>query len=146
MLITFLRYISIIFQRQKVITIRINIFFPFCLMIEGSGSGFISLTNGSGCRTGRPKIYGSYGSASVTLFVDQRPQIRLTSMRSRIRIRKKPHMNNENKTLPGPDLRAFLLQWHASTSKRRRDTSTIRAANQMENRIRDILLHMWRIG
>jgi hypothetical protein len=38
-------------------------------MIEGAGSGSISLTNGSGCGSGRPKTYGSYGSGSATLLV-----------------------------------------------------------------------------
>jgi hypothetical protein len=35
------------------------------LMIEGSGSGSVPLTNGSGSR--RPKNIGSYGSGSPTL-------------------------------------------------------------------------------
>ncbi len=37
----------------------------FCMMIEGSGSGSIPLTNGSG--PGGPKKYGSDGSGSATL-------------------------------------------------------------------------------
>jgi hypothetical protein len=36
-------------------------------MIEGSGSGFVSLTNVSGSGSGRPKTYGSYRSSSATL-------------------------------------------------------------------------------
>jgi hypothetical protein len=30
-------------------------FWLFCLMIEGSGAGFVLVTNGSGCGSGRPK-------------------------------------------------------------------------------------------
>jgi hypothetical protein len=36
-------------------------------MIEGSGSGSVSLTNGSRFGPRRPKTYGSYGSGSATL-------------------------------------------------------------------------------
>jgi hypothetical protein len=43
-------------------------FLLFC-MLEGSGfeSGSVSLTNGSGRGSRRPKTYGSYGSRSATL-------------------------------------------------------------------------------
>jgi hypothetical protein len=39
----------------------------FCLMIEGSGSGSIPLTNGSDPDQGAPKTYGSNGSGSASL-------------------------------------------------------------------------------
>ncbi len=54
LLITFWRYIYIIFQREKVIKKESMFSLYFCLMIEGSGS--VSLT--SGFRSGRPKIMG----------------------------------------------------------------------------------------
>ncbi len=58
LLITFWRYIMIIFQRWKVQEKSQNsknqgFSYYFCLMIEGSGSGSTPLTNGSG--SGRPK-------------------------------------------------------------------------------------------
>ncbi len=61
LLITFWRFIYIMFQRLKVIKKSLNYWnqcfsYFFCLMIEGSGS--ISLSNGSGWGSGRPKKIG----------------------------------------------------------------------------------------
>ncbi len=38
-----------------------------CLMMEGSVAGSVHVTNGSGCRSGRPKTFGFCGSGSTTL-------------------------------------------------------------------------------
>ncbi len=57
-------------------TVGIKVFLTiFPRWIEGSGSGFIPLTNGSGSGSRRPKTYGSDGSGSTTLLVgmDQIP-------------------------------------------------------------------------
>jgi hypothetical protein len=61
------------FSKINRINQRFSIY--FCLMIEGSGSGSILLTNESGSGSGRPKICGSggsvsrFGSGSVTLIL-----------------------------------------------------------------------------
>ncbi len=56
---TFLRYIYIIFLNVKVKESQNSrnqgFSYNFCMVVEGSGSGSIPLTNGSGFVSGRPK-------------------------------------------------------------------------------------------
>ncbi len=54
-------------ERKGAVSYRKGFSYYFCQMIEGSGSGSVHVTNGSGWDLGGPKTYGSYGSESTTL-------------------------------------------------------------------------------
>jgi hypothetical protein len=65
-------------KSQKEVTKQkeLRFFLLFCLMIEGSGSGSIPLTNGS--ESGRPKKCGSAGSGTLPSTVPYRQSLQRT--------------------------------------------------------------------